>query len=120
MRRAADQPGIAPHPRMQREARTVSAMIDISCSRQHGTPAGGLCGQCAALLDYSLLRLAKCPFQEGKTSCGNCRVHCYKPDMRERARTAMRAAGPRMPLRHPLLTLWHWFDGLRKEPVKKR
>jgi hypothetical protein len=116
----ADHPGISPHPRMRREARTVSAMIDMSCSRLHGTPAGVLCGECAGLLDYSLLRLSKCPFQEGKTSCGNCRVHCYQPEMRERARTAMRTAGPRMPLRHPLLTLWHWFDGLRKEPAARR
>jgi hypothetical protein len=120
MGRVADQPEISRHPRMQREARTVSAMIDISCSRLHGTPTGGLCGPCAQLLDYSLLRLAKCPFQEGKTSCGNCAVHCYRPDMRERAREAMRTAGPRMPLRHPLLTLWHWFDSRRKRPVERR
>jgi len=120
MYRQAEHPEISPHPRMQREARTVSTMIDISCSRLHGTPGGELCGECAALLDYALLRLAKCPFQEGKTSCGNCRVHCYKPEMRERARAAMRTAGPRMPLRHPLLTLWHWLDGLRKQPTGRR
>jgi hypothetical protein len=118
MYRAADHPEISPHPRMQREARTVSAMIDISCSRLHGTPAGSLCAECAALLDYSLLRLSKCPFQQGKTACGSCRVHCYKPDMRERARAAMRTAGPRMPLRHPLLALLHWFDSFRKEPTR--
>ncbi len=104
---------------MQREARTVSAMIDISCAELHGTPRGELCGRCAELRDYSLLRLAKCPFQEGKTTCGKCRVHCYKPDQRERAREAMRTAGPRMPLRHPLLALWHFFDGFRKEPVRR-
>jgi hypothetical protein len=91
-------------------------MIDLSCGQLHGTPEGELCRDCAGLLEYSLQRLARCPFQEGKTSCGNCRVHCYKPDMRERAREAMRTAGPRMPARHPLMTLWHFLDGLRKEP----
>lgn len=105
---------------MEREARTVAAMIDIFCAQRHGTPKGERCGSCAALLDYALLRLAKCPFQEGKTSCGNCRVHCYKPDMRERAREMMRTAGPRMPLRHPLLTLRHFIDGLRKEPIRRK
>lgn len=107
------------HPRMRREAETVAAMIDISCAELHGTARGDLCGQCSALLEYSLARLDKCPFQEGKTTCANCRVHCYKPDMRERAREAMRTAGPRMPTRHPLMTLWHFLDGLRKEPVKR-
>jgi hypothetical protein len=105
---------------MQCEARTVSAMIGIFCAERHGTPKGNLCGTCAELLDYALLRLSRCPFQQGKTSCGNCRVHCYKPDMRERAREMMRTAGPRMPLRHPLMTVWHFIDGLRKEPLRKR
>lgn len=110
---------ISSHPRMQREARTVVAMIDLSCSELHGTRRGELCPACAELRAHALLRLAKCPFQEGKTTCGNCRVHCYRPDMRERAREAMRTAGPRMPLRHPLMALWHVVDGLRKEPVRK-
>jgi hypothetical protein len=105
---------------MQREAQTVAAMIDISCTVRHGTPKGELCGPCAELRDYALLRLAKCPFQERKTSCGNCKVHCYKPDLRERARETMRTAGPRMPLKHPLLSLLHFFDGLRKEPLVKK
>jgi hypothetical protein len=113
-------PKVSGHPRMQREATTVSAMVDISCTKLHGTARGELCGTCAELLDYSMARLTKCPFQEGKTTCGNCRVHCYKPDMRERAREAMRTAGPHMPARHPLMTLMHFLDGLRKEPVRKK
>jgi hypothetical protein len=95
-------------------------MIDISCTELHGTARGELCHTCIELLEYSLARLAKCPFQEGKTTCGKCRIHCYKPEMRERARVAMRTAGPRMPARHPLLTLWHFLDGLRKEPVRRK
>ena len=120
MSRAEGRAPAPTHPRMRREAATVSAMVDISCSELHGTLQGELCAACAELLDYSLLRLSKCPFQEGKTSCGNCRVHCYRPDMRERAREVMRTAGPRMPLRHPVMTLWHFLDGLRKEPRKKK
>ena len=116
----ADHPDLSKHPRMQREARTVATMVDLSCSRLHGTPGGTLCPACAELLGYSLARLARCPFQEGKTSCGTCRVHCYKPDMRARAREVMRTAGPLMPLRHPLLALGHLVDGLRKEPRRKK
>ena len=113
-------PGASGHPRMRREARTVSAMVDISCTERHGTPNGELCTACTEFLDYAMLRLAKCPFQEGKTTCANCRVHCYRPDMRELARETMRTAGPRMPLRHPLMTFWHFLDGLRKEPIRKK
>jgi hypothetical protein len=120
MSKPSDQRVLAGQPRLQREAKTVSAMIDISCSELHGTGKGTLCGQCAELRDYSLVRLAKCPFQEGKPTCANCRVHCYKPDMRERAREAMRTAGPRMPARHPVLSLWHLLDGRRKEPIKRK
>lgn len=120
MRRTAGRPAVPTHPRMRREAATVSAMVDICCSELHGTRRGELCAACTELLEYSLLRLAKCPFQEGKTSCGNCRVHCYRPDMRERAREVMRTAGPRMPLRHPVMTLRHFLDGLRKEPKRRK
>jgi hypothetical protein len=105
---------------MRREARTVAAMADLSCTELHGTPQGELCKACSRVLDYALLRLSKCRFQEGKTTCGNCRVHCYKPDMRERAREMMRTAGPRMPLRHPIMTLWHFLDSRRKEPIRKK
>ena len=113
-------PGIRSRPRMRREAKTVAAMIDIACTEKHATAPGELCDRCAGLLDYALLRLSKCPFQERKTSCANCRVHCYRPDMRELVREAMRTAGPRMPLRHPLMAFWHLLDGLRKNPARKR
>ena len=103
------------HPRMRRESRTVEAMIGIYCRGQHGTH-GALCLECEALRGYALQRLQRCPFQEGKTTCAKCPVHCYKADMREGIRAAMRYAGPRMLYRHPIMTLQHLIDGLREEP----
>jgi hypothetical protein len=105
------------HPRLEREAKTVGAMIRLYCREQHGG-AAGLCADCQELLDYANLRLAKCPFQEGKTTCANCRVHCYKPAMRERVRVVMRYAGPRMLYRHPVLAVRHLLDGRRKEATR--
>ena len=35
------------------------------------------------LLDYAKHRSEKCPFMEEKTFCANCKVHCYKPEVRE-------------------------------------
>ena len=99
--------------RLQREARTVAAMIRRYCRDRHHT-TDGLCPECAELLAYARRRLARCPFQERKTTCGKCPVHCYAPAMRERIREVMRYAGPRMLLSHPLMALRHLLDGLRK------
>jgi hypothetical protein len=104
------------HPRMDREAKTVEAMIRIYCRDQHGRK-GELCTECEELLEYARRRLDRCPFQENKTTCAKCPMHCYKPVMRERIRAVMRYAGPRMLRRHPLLTLFHFIDGRRKEPI---
>lgn len=105
--------------RMTRERKTVEAMLRLYCRGEHGS-SEGLCHECQELLDYSRARLEHCPFQEGKSTCAKCPVHCYRPEMRERVRTVMRYAGPRMLYRHPILALLHLFDGLRSEPAKRR
>lgn len=105
--------------RIQREADTVAVMIRQYCQINHD---GGkdLCTDCAELLNYAEKSLASCPFQEGKTTCGNCKVHCYTPSMRERIREVMRIIGPRMILTNPIMALRHAMDGLRKEPVQRK
>ena len=85
----------------EREKRMVSQMIALYCRKKHHT-RGDLCPQCAALDAYAKMRADKCPFMETKTFCSNCRIHCYKPDMRAKIREVMRFAGPRMILHHPL------------------
>ena len=105
----------APHPRMKRERKTIELMIALYCREHHNTKHRP-CDQCRELLEYALLRLDNCPFQENKTTCGNCPIHCYKPAMREKIREVMQYAGPRMIRHHPLLALGHVLDGLRKKP----
>ena len=104
--------------RIEREAQTLSAMFLLYCRKQHGSQ-NELCAECQELQDYSLKRLEKCPFQQGKTTCANCAIHCYKADMRIRIKQVMRFSGPRMLLSHPLLTMQHYLDGLRKEPLEE-
>ena len=78
-----------------------------------------LCPECAALLDYALRRLDSCRFGNDKPSCRKCPVHCYRADMRERIRTVMRWAGPRMIFHHPLAATKHLLRELRSpEPAK--
>jgi len=107
------------HPRMQRELKTVACMIERYCRDQHHTREE-LCRECQELAEYARFRLKRCPFQENKTTCGNCPIHCYKPGMRERIRNVMRYAGPRMIRRHPLLAIGHMLDGLRKKPGPRK
>ena len=100
---------------MDREAKTIQVMVSLFCRRRHGAK---LCPECIELTDYALERLQNCPFQEGKTTCVKCPVHCYQPVMREKIRSVMRYAGPPMTYRQPVLALFHLIDRLRKEPVE--
>ena len=105
--------------RIEREAETVAAMIGLFCRAHHET-TDVLCSDCAALFEYARARLDRCPFQDGKTTCAKCPIHCYEPAMRERIRLVMRYAGPRMLTRHPLLALRHLVDSMRDEPLSSR
>ena len=98
----------------EREKRTVSLMIRIYCKKQHGAKKG-LCPECQALNDYAIMRSDKCPFMETKTFCSNCRVHCYKKDMREKIRQVMRFSGPRMMLYHPVMAVNHLIQSKKEK-----
>ncbi len=98
--------------RIQRELRTVKAMISLYCRDNHGTQK--LCSECEALFAYAAKRLEVCPFQSKKPTCAKCPIHCYKPDKRAQVTTVMRYAGPRMILHHPILACLHVADQFRK------
>jgi len=108
------------HPRMKREQKTVEYMIGVYCRDHHHTRGYKLCDECRELAEYARFRLKNCPFQENKTTCGNCPIHCYKPEMREKIREVMRYAGPRMMWHQPLLAIGHMIDGFKKEPGPKK
>jgi hypothetical protein len=95
---------------IDRDMRTVAAMVRIYCADRHRTRAE-LCEQCSHLLSYADDRLAKCPFGEEKTTCRDCPIHCYRPAERTAMKDVMRYAGPRMLWRHPLLAIRHlWLE----------
>ncbi len=73
-----------------------------------------LCPECAELEAYAHARSERCPFMEEKTFCSNCTVHCYRPEMRERIRTVMRYAGPRMLFHHPVMAMRHMIESQRE------
>lgn len=67
------------------------------------------------LKKYVEFRLDKCPFQEEKTFCSNCKIHCYKKDMRELIKKVMRYSGPRMIFYHPILAIKHLVESKREK-----
>jgi hypothetical protein len=113
------QPSNPEHKRMKREKKSIGYMVEIYCRGQHETK-GELCTECKQFRDYAFMRLDKCPFQEKKSTCGKCLIHCYKPDMKLQVRKVMRYSGPRLLLSHPSLALHHAIDARRKPPSLDR
>ena len=97
----------------EREKETVSLMIRLYCRKNHG--GNELCPECAALDAYARQRSDKCPFMETKTFCSNCKVHCYKKDMREKIREVMRFSGPRMIFHHPVMAIRHVIESKKEK-----
>ena len=98
----------------EREKQIVSEMIRLYCRKRHGTRTG-LCPECAELDAYARTRSDRCPFMETKTFCSNCKVHCYKPEMREKIREVMRFSGPRMLFHHPVMAVRHVIESKREQ-----
>jgi len=103
--------------RRERELKTIEAMVRMYCHGHRHRDAAPLCLDCAELFEYASRRLRRCLFGDAKPTCANCLVHCYSAEMRERVRTVMRWAGPRMLIRHPVLALFHKIDGRRPTPA---
>ena len=79
-----------------------------------------ICEECRALTEYALFRLEKCPFKANKKFCSFCKIHCYKPDMREKIKDVMKWAGPRMIFTHPVFAFRHVFQMIKyKKKLKK-
>lgn len=97
----------------EREKQTVALMIRLYCKKNHRT-GENLCPECEALTGYAMQRSDKCPFMETKTFCSNCRVHCYKPEMREKIREVMRFSGPRMIFHHPVMAVRHVIESKKE------
>jgi len=105
---------LAQEKHLARELVTIRKMTEMYCSAHHGGSSTILCEECGDFIDYIAIRLKKCPYGEEKPTCANCPIHCYKPARKAQGRAIMMYAGPRMLLRHPLLTIAHELDGIRK------
>ncbi|MDR3262752.1 MAG: nitrous oxide-stimulated promoter family protein [Clostridiales bacterium] len=96
----------------EKEKKTIEWMIRFYCRKNHKSRE--LCGECAALYEYALLRLSRCPHGDGKPFCSNCKIRCYKPDMKAAIAKVMRFSGPRMLFYHPYAAILHLL-AIKKE-----
>ncbi len=98
----------------EKEKYIVGEMIALYCKKNHHTK-NGLCDECQNLKSYAEMRSDKCPFMETKTFCSNCKVHCYKQEMREKIRQVMRFSGPRMIFYHPFMAVNHIIQSKKEK-----
>lgn len=105
--------------RVAREVKTIEVMVEIFCRRTHQSEEIP-CGECQDVLRYAKKRIDKCPFLTNKPTCANCTVHCFKPSYRQKVKQIMAFSGPRMSYLHPVLTIFHFLDKLRKPPIGDR
>lgn len=94
-------------PRIQQEKEIVAKMIAFYCRKKHKQKEP--CKDCAKLKKYAWIRLSVCQFGEEKNACSSCKVHCYKPEFREKIKRVMRFAGPWMFIHHPIYSVKHLF-----------
>lgn len=99
--------------KIQSEKKTIELMINIYCRKKHGT-TGELCEECRELKDYAFKRLDSCRFKENKGTCKNCKIHCYKPEMKEKIKKVMKFSGPRLIIYNPKELISHMIMGLKK------
>lgn len=92
--------------RVEHEKQVIKLMIEIYCKKKHKCK-DNLCNECKELLEYAHLRLSHCRFGDDKTTCGKCKIHCYKKDMCEKVKEVMRFSGPRLILYKPIELIKH-------------
>lgn len=71
------------------------------------------CSECSELLEYALLRLDNCHYQEEKPICARCPIHCYNPTFRTRINSVLGYSGPRMLFKYPILKKYFFIHKIR-------
>lgn len=94
--------------RIEREKEVVGRMIELYCKKKLGM--NEVSTEYKELEVYAHKRLGMCKFGNNKPNCKRCPIHCYKPEMREKIRTIMRWAGPRMLIYDPIAAIRHLLN----------
>lgn len=103
--------------RAEREKITVETMIHMYCHAKHGSN-GELCKSCSRLSRYAVTKYEKCPFGAIKPECSICPIHCYRPEEKNKIKSVMKYAGPRMIIKHPVMAIDHLVAKCKYPPEK--
>lgn len=95
--------------RIQTDAKILRQFIKIYCKKHHqGGGSGGTCEECRKLLEYALKRDQNCKL-DPKPKCKDCKIHCYKPEMRQKIKEIMKFSGIYYIKRGRIDWLIHYF-----------
>jgi hypothetical protein len=94
--------------KIEKEKNIVTFMIEYYCIKNHKQKV--ICKSCIELIKYAHEKLSICPFNEKKTSCLKCKIHCYSNIKREEIRKIMSYVGPRMIYLMPKQYVKHLFN----------
>jgi len=103
--------------KQERERDSISKMITIYCNKHHNS-GQNLCEDCTIISEYASKSISLCPYGAVKPVCGKCPSNCFRGDMHGKMVKIMRFAGPRMLYKHPILTVRHILDAIKKPPAK--
>ncbi|MBN1799652.1 MAG: nitrous oxide-stimulated promoter family protein [Spirochaetales bacterium] len=103
---------------LKNEKKTVKAMMEMFCSAHHKREHG-LCPECNIIFEYAESRIDKCRFKSQNLVCSECRVHCFRPEMREKIKVIMRYSGPRMVWKHPVLAIRYLKNKIKSKRINQ-
>ncbi len=83
--------------RIKKDEKVLIKFITIYCKEHHLKKGKhefkqGMCKECFELFEYAIQRNIDCPL-DPKPQCKHCRIHCYKPDMKQRIKDVMKFSG---------------------------
>lgn len=103
---------------LKNEKRTVKAMIQIYCSAHHNYK-NSLCPECLTVFEYAESRIDKCKFKSQNLVCSECKVHCFRPDKREKIKEIMKYSGPKMIWKHPVLAVRYLINKIKSKRMNQ-
>jgi len=99
---------------LKNEKKTVKVMIQIYCSANH-KQENRLCENCQSLFEYAESRIDKCKFKSQNLVCSECKVHCFRPEKREKIKEIMRYSGQKVIWKHPVLAIRYLINKIKSK-----
>jgi len=97
--------------RIKKDSKILRKFVYVYCKNNHldrAKNSDGYCDECYEVLNYALKRDEKCPL-DPKPKCKDCKIHCYKPEMRQKIKEIMKFSGIYFIKRGRFDWVFHYF-----------